>query len=109
MASLSNESVTESVLPQMEDDSEDLSEAIDLEAPMFVVQEEQELPEDKPEDRDLNHEMVGKNVSALYEDGWATGKIVYYNFSLDKYMVQYKEDTDLISPSEIDGVEVKLQ
>ena len=70
--------------------------------------EDQELPEDNVEDRDFTHEFVGKKINALYGDGWAVGDIVYYNSAIDRLKVMFDEDTDLIAPYDIDGVEVQL-
>ena len=61
-----------------------------------------------PEDRDYSHESVGRELKGLYEDGWAIGKVIYYNSALDRFKVQFEKDSDLIAPFEIDGIEVQL-
>lgn len=70
--------------------------------------DDSQLPEDTEIDRDFTHEFVGKNIKALYEDGWAVGTILYYNIAFEKFKVQYENDADFIGPEEIDGVEVVL-
>ena len=47
-------------------------------------------------------------IVETYEDGWETGSISYYNKELERYKVDYKEDSDYIGPDEIDGVEIML-
>ena len=47
-------------------------------------------------------------IVGTYEDGWATGSISYYNKELERYKVDYKEDSDYIGPDEIDRVEIML-
>ena len=41
-------------------------------------------------------------IVETYEDGWATGSISYYNKELERYKVDYKEDSNYIGPDEID-------
>ena len=73
------------------------------------VAEEAEYLEDKEEDRRQDHKLKGKKVEVLYENGWFTGKILYYNEQLDEYKVTFIDNTfDFIKSSDIDGVEVKL-
>lgn len=67
-----------------------------------------ELPEDKIEDRDFQNGMVGKKIRCYYADGWDTGEIIYFNRVLGRLKVMFQEDTDLIPPSAIDGVEIQL-
>ena len=73
------------------------------------VTKEDEYLEDKVEDRKQDHELKGKKLQVLYESGWFTGEILYYNEQLDEYKVTFDDDTsDFIKPSDIDGIEVKL-
>lgn len=66
--------------------------------------------EDKYDDRDFHEELVGRKVTALYENGWFTGTIEYYNTKLKEYKVNYRDDTsDFLSPDDFDGVEVILE
>ena len=37
-----------------------------------------------------------RTLRALYENGWAVGKIMYHNRALGKYFVQYENDSDLL-------------
>jgi len=63
---------------------------------------------DFPADRDFNHELVGRQLKILYEDGWASGKISYYNIRLGMMKVDFGEDADFVAPHDIDGIEVVL-
>lgn len=64
---------------------------------------------DDAKDRCYNDELVGRSVKALYENGWFTGKIKYFNQKICRYLVLYKDkSTDLIDISCIDGVEMIL-
>ena len=40
-------------------------------------------------DREKDDELVGRQIKALYENGWFTGKIKYSNKKMCKYIVQY--------------------
>ena len=71
---------------------------------------ESEVMEDKYEDRDFSDKLVGSKVTALYENGWFTGTIEYYNAKLKEYKVNYLDNTsDFVSPDDFDGVEVILE
>ena len=71
---------------------------------------EGDILEDNEDDRTTDAELVGKKVRALYENGWFTGDVVYYNERLGEYKVDYDDSTsDYISLNDIDGVEVILQ
>jgi len=66
--------------------------------------------EDKYHDRDFHEELVGSKVTALYENGWFTGTVEYYNTKLKEYKVNYHDDSsDFLSPDDFDGVEVILE
>ena len=55
----------------------------------------------------LPDKLVGSKVTALYENGWFTGTIEYYNAKLKEYKVNYLDNTsDFVSPDDFDGVEV---
>ena len=58
----------------------------------------------------LPDKLVGSKVTALYENGWFTGTIEYYNAKLKEYKVNYLDNTsDFVSPDDFDGVEVILE
>ena len=63
---------------------------------------------DDPADRDFNHELVGRQLKVWYEDGWATGRISYYNIKFAMMKVDFNEDADFVAPHDIDGIEVVL-
>ena len=63
---------------------------------------------DFPADRDFNHELVGRQLKILYEDGWASGKISYFNMRFGMMKVDFGEDADFVAPHDIDGIEVVL-
>ena len=60
-------------------------------------------------DRCYDDELVGCEVKALYENGWSTGEIMYFNNNLSKYLVEYPDSsTDLAEVADFDGVEMIL-
>ena len=68
-----------------------------------------EIQEDRFEDRNYKDDLVGRKVTALYENGWFTGIIVYFNRELKEYKVDYADKTpDYLSYNDFDGVEVIL-
>ena len=71
---------------------------------LTVKEKTRELPIDEEKSRDYSHELVGRQIKALYETGWSTGNIVYYNRDFAKVRVDYEDDSDYIGPEEIDGV-----
>ena len=69
-----------------------------------------EIQEDRFEDRNYNDGLVGRKVTAPYENGWFTGTIVYFNKELKEYKVDYVDKTsDYLSFHDFDGVEVILE
>ena len=74
-----------------------------------VDEEQVEELVDNEKDRRYDDELVGRNLKALYENGWFDGKIKYFNENICRYFVLYKEkSSDLIDISDIDGVEMIL-
>ena len=74
-----------------------------------------EPPEDDPqedrvdseENRNFEHENVGKKIKALYDNGWHIGEIKYFSNDLQEYKIYYPDGSvDYISPEDIDGLEV---
>ena len=50
--------------------------------------------------------MAGKRIRCLYENGWFTGSVEYFNSKLNEYKVSYEDGTtDYIDPGSVDGVE----
>jgi len=64
-----------------------------------------EIQEDRFEDRNYKDDLVGRKVTALYENGWFTGIIVYFYRELKEYKVDY---ADKMSDT-FDGVEVIME
>ena len=60
------------------------------------------------EDRVFDHEYVGRQIKGLYEDGWAIGKISYYNLKLGRFKVDFENDSDFIGLEDLDGIELIL-
>ena len=59
--------------------------------------------EDKECDRSYDDECIGREVRALYENGWFNGEIMYFNTVLVKYMVKYADSsTDLVGIEDFD-------
>ena len=57
----------------------------------------------------FHHEIVGKQVKGLYENGWFIGKIQYFNRKLNEFKVVFEDDTiDYISKEDIDNIELIL-
>jgi hypothetical protein len=69
---------------------------------------DEELLEDLEEDRVFDHEYVGRQIKGLYEDGWALGKISYYNLKFGMFKVDFESDSDFIGLEDIDGIELIL-
>ena len=68
-----------------------------------------EIQEDKFEDGNYKDDLVGRKVTALYENAWFTGTIVYFNRELKEYKVDYADKTsNYLSYHDFDGVEVSL-
>ena len=61
------------------------------------------------EDRSRDDELCGRQIKALYENGWFMGQIQYFNKTLAKYRVTYSDDSEgYIGIDDIDGVEIML-
>ena len=68
-----------------------------------------DLEEDNEGDRDYDHNLVGRKIRALYNNGWFTGKVLYHNTKMDKLNVRFSDDTDdYISCDEINDTDVQL-
>ena len=52
-----------------------------------------EIPEDRYEDRNYKGDLVGRKVTALYENGWFTGSVMYFNKVLKELCVNYADGT----------------
>ena len=64
---------------------------------------------DNVEDRSEDDELIGRELKALYENGWYKVEIRYFNLRIEKYKVQFSdEDKDFVGIEEIDGVEIVL-
>ena len=65
--------------------------------------------EDRESDQTEEDELVDRQIKALYENGWFTGDITYFNSALCEYKVEFRDDSsDYIPYHDIDGVEVIL-
>ena len=74
-----------------------------------VQQEEGYMIEDNIQDRDFTDALVGKKVKALYQNGWFTGNIKYFNTVLKEYKVAYPDKTsDYLTIDDFDGIQVIL-
>ena len=64
---------------------------------------------DLAKDRIINHIMVNKHVTALYDD-WHTGIITWYNTKLDEYRVVFPDKSeDYFKLDDFNGVDVILE
>ena len=57
--------------------------------------------------RDLNHNLVGREIKAIYGSGWYT--ISWFNNKMQKLRLAFEDGTDeYIFTEDIDGVEISL-
>ena len=64
---------------------------------------------DDPIDRTSNAKLVGRKIRGLYETGWHTGEVEYFNSKTQEYLVSFEdESTDYLKEEEIDNIEVIL-
>ena len=97
----------EDMVSEEEPDPEDPCEELP-DTDMAEIQAE--IQEDRFEDRNYNHGLVGRKVTALYENGWFTGTIVHFNKQLKEYKVDYADETsNYLSLHDFDGVKVILE
>ena len=83
----------------------------DTQMPIPDHQIDDDEPErvDKAEERDYKHENIGRNIKALYDNGWHIGSIKYFCKNLNEFKIDYPDGSiDYISPNDIDGFEVIL-
>ena len=68
-----------------------------------------DLEIDYESDRDLNHNLVGRKIKAIYGNGWCTGSISWFNDKMQKLRVVFEDGTDdYIYTEDIVGVEITL-
>ena len=64
---------------------------------------------DYESDCDLKHNLVGCKIKAIYDNGWYTGSISWFNNKLRKLRVAFEDGTDnYISTEDIDSAEISL-
>ena len=62
---------------------------------------------DKECDRSYDDEYIGREVRTLYENGWFTGEIIYFNMVLEKYLVEYADSsTELVDIEDFDDTTI---
>ena len=76
----------ESVAPQTNEEGKKLCETND-----------NDLESDYESDRDLNHNLVGRKIKAIYDNGWYTRSISWFNNKMQKLRVAFEDRTDSIS------------
>ena len=65
--------------------------------------------EDHEDDRVFSAPYCGRKMKVLYENGWQTGNMNYYNDHIQKYHVIYSDNSeDYIGEDEIDMVEIRV-
>lgn len=91
---------------------EDIAEQEDILEPSQATFAESELVDvtselsDSVQDRVYDDFLVGKTLQSLYEGGFRTGMIDYYNRKLKEYHVLYEDcDEDYVKYCDIDGLE----
>ena len=78
--------------------------------------EDKDDEEDPPDridadtDRSYNDELIGKKLRILYETGWHSGTINYFNTALNEYRVSFEneDEEDYIKKEDIDGLKIVL-
>ena len=94
--------------PEEEEEEENETDEEDTEPSEDMNESELEMVDDS-DDRDLTFGDVGKKMKIHYGNGWSVGKIDYYNTSLKKYHIVYKDGTeDYVGPEEIDDIDVMI-
>ena len=64
---------------------------------------------DDPIDRTSNAKLVGRKIRGLYETGWHTGELKYFNTKTQEYFVSFEDGSpDYLKEEEIDNIEVIL-
>ena len=64
---------------------------------------------DDEKDRRYDDELVERTVKVLYENGWFSGKVKYFNEKICRYCVFYRDEPiDLMDISDIDGFQIIL-
>ena len=63
---------------------------------------------DLEKDRIINHIMVNKHITALYDD-WHIGIITWYKTKLDEYRVVFPDKPEYYFKDNFDGVDVILE
>ena len=76
----------ESVAPPTDEEGKNLCETND-----------NDLESDYEIYRDLNHSLVGRIIKAIYDNGWYTRSISWFNNKLQKLRVAFADRTDSIS------------
>ena len=70
-------------------------------------EDKSEIPEDRYENRNYKDDLVGRKVTALYENGWFTGSVMCF-IMLNELRVNYADGTwDFLSTD--DFVKVILE
>ena len=69
----------------------------------------EEEREDNESDRVYNDKLIGEKIRGLYETGWHTGTVEYFNTKLEEYCVSFKDNSeDYIKKNDIDGEKIIL-
>ena len=51
--------------------------------------------------------MVGKKLLVLYDNGWFTGDVTYFNQKFNKLRLAFTDESDdYVEINEIDGIEI---
>ena len=84
----------------------------------YLAEETLDLDSDKNEvneridnesDRSFSEKLVGQKIKGLYETGWHTGKLEYFNTKLQEYLVSFDDGSeDYIKEEDIDGKQIVL-
>ena len=64
---------------------------------------------DNEEDREMDGELYGRRVRAIYDNEWHNGRIAWYNSVLDRHRVEFEYGTeDYIHENNIENVSIVM-
>ena len=94
--------------PTPDDVPDDVCE-IEEEAETVPEVNDDDLEDDKEADRDYSHNLVGRRIRALYNNGWFTGHVKYFNTRMSKLNITFSDDSDdYMRLDEINDTDVQL-
>ena len=94
--------------PTPDDVPEDVCE-IEEEAETVPEVNDDDLEDDNEADRDYSHNLVGRRIRALYNNGWFTGQVKYFITRMSKLNITFSDNRDdYMRLDEINDTDVQL-